>query len=184
MAKSSKNDPKVDPEDDNLVRNPQNPENLPHHGLLDGGPGGNQPSAGRVEGPDADRIRRAEQVTDAQNRAAAAAPTKEHRDAVHEARDRLEAEIVRHERQFEDYAGGALTVRPQFQPTHPEGRDPTPHTPMTLHLVRERALRVQASHEASPGDIHAAADELAAFRFMTPEEARTHDETEGLAGSA
>lgn len=167
-----------------MAKNLQNPQSLPRHGKKDeedlpAAPAReNSLSSGRVEGPDADKIRRAEQVIDAQNRQAAAAPTKEHRDAVHEARDRLEAEIVRHERHFEDYAGGALTVRPHFQPMGDDSRDPAPHTPMTLHLVRERALKVQASHEASPKDIHAAADELAAFRFMTPEEAAAHDDSQ------
>ena len=73
-----------------------------------------------------------------------------------ELRATLEAEIVRHERIFEDFTGGLCTVTPDL-------------TPMQLHERRLKASRVQTDTDSLPSEYRTAIALLSEVKFVYPD---------------
>lgn len=71
-------------------------------------------------------------------------------------RNRLEAELVRHERVFEDFTGGLCTVKPNL-------------TPMQLHERRLLASKLQLDPTAPPRSYREVIALLAEVEFVYPD---------------
>ena len=113
-----------------------------------------KPADGHLEGPNADERRRIEQKRDHEAREAADGPLKAERERRKAAIDRLEAEISRHDRYYDEAVSGLMTTKPIA-------------TAQALHDVRLEAIRAINTPNTPVDALDEHTARLAAFEFVS-----------------